>query len=86
LYPAAIKRNLTADYADTRGSIRTKNDKKIRDEKITGSVDRAIEKSDDRKIRGRKMKRGSTTKDTNHTKEKHGNETNTPQMDTDAHR
>jgi hypothetical protein len=41
----ATKRNLTADDADTRGSIRTKNDKKIRDKKITGPVNQALEKS-----------------------------------------
>src|SRR5207248_3787072 len=35
---------------------------------ITGPVDQAIEKSEDRKIRGRKMKRDSTTKPTKQTK------------------
>jgi hypothetical protein len=38
-----------------------------------------------RRIKGRKMKRGSTAKDTKQAKEK-GQETIEPQMDTDAHR
>jgi hypothetical protein len=41
-------------------------------------LDQAIEKTEDRKIRGRKMKRDSTTKDTKEMTE--------PPMGTDAHR
>jgi len=51
-----------------RRADQAKNDKKISDKKITGPVNQAIEKSEDRKIRGRKMKRDSTTKPTKQTK------------------
>jgi hypothetical protein len=50
------------------------------------TLDQAIEKSEDRKIKHRKMNGDSTTKEPKHTKEKDGKERTEPQMDTDAHR
>jgi hypothetical protein len=58
--------------------MRTKNDKKRRDKKITRPADQAIEKSEGRKIGGRKIKRRLTTKNTKHTKETYAKETTEP--------
>jgi hypothetical protein len=44
--------------------------------------DQALEKSEDRKIKDRKMKTDLTTKDTKLTKEKVGEKRNEPQMNT----